>query len=219
MSLRGILRNFGLKVGKVSKGKFEARVRELIDGNPTLERIAEALLSVRRSLSKELAAIEKHVRTIARDDGRVRLLMTAPGVGAIVALTFVAAIDEPGRFKSSRTVGAHFGLTPRRYQSGETDRSGHISKIGDGSVRSALYEAANVLLSRSYQASSLKDWGKRISRRKGAKSARIAVARKLAVVLHRMWSDGTPFRAAASVAPCSAPSRTPAAPLRGASHP
>lgn len=195
MSLRGILRNFGLKVGKVSKGRFEARVRELVAGNPTLERVVEAMLSVRRTLAKELAGLEKHVRAVAREDRRVRLLMTAPGVGTITGLTYVAAIDEPGRFKSSRTVGAHFGLTPRRYKSGETDRSGHISKIGDAGVRCALYEAANVILSRSGKPSALKDWAKRISRRKGAKSARIALARKLAVILHRMWIDGTPFRA------------------------
>ena len=195
MSLRGILRNFGLKVGKVSKGKFEARIRELVEGNPTLERVAEAMLCARRALAKELAGLEKHIRAIARDDNRARLLMTAPGVGTITALSYVAAIDEPGRFRSSRTVGAHFGLTPRRYKSGETDRSGHISKIGDASVRCALYEAANVILSRSSKSSALKDWAKKISRRKGAKSARIALARKLAVILHRMWVDGTPFRA------------------------
>jgi transposase len=195
MSLRGIVRNFGLKVGKVSKGKFEGRIRGLIAGNPTLERVADAMLSVRRTMARELAGMEKHVRSVARNDRRVRLLMTAPGVGTITALAYVAAIDEPARFKSSRTVGAHFGLTPRRYKSGETDRSGHISKIGDASVRSALYEAANVILSRSSKASSLKDWAKKISRRRGAKSARIALARKLAVVLHRMWIDGTPFRA------------------------
>jgi transposase len=132
---------------------------------------------------------------MARDDGRVRLLMSAPGVGAIVGLTFAAAIDEPRRFRSSKQVGAHYGLTPKRYQSGETDVTGRISKIGDRAVRTALYEAAHVILTRAIKASRLKSWAMRIAKRAGMKKAKVALARKLAVILHRMLADGRTFQA------------------------
>jgi transposase len=128
--------------------------------------------------------------------------MTTPGVGTIVALTYVSAIDDPGRFRSSKTVGAHFGLTPKKYQSGETDITGRISKIGDGGVRTALYEAANVILTRPVKGSTLKSWGMRLAARAGMRKAKVALARKLAVVLHRMLADGTSFladKAAAAV--------------------
>ena len=133
----------------------------------------------------------------------MRLLMTAPGVGAIVGLTYASAIDDPGRFRSSKAVGAHFGLTPKRYQSGDTDVTGRISKIGDGGVRTALYEAANVILTRPVKGSTLKSWGMRLAARAGMRKAKIALARRLAVVLHRMLADGTGFiadKAAASAA-------------------
>jgi transposase len=195
MSLRGILRGFGLKVGKVSAAKFEARIRELVGGHPTLESIAASLLSVHAVLARELRGFERRVYAMARDDARVRLLMSAPGVGAIVALTYVSAIDDPSRFKSSKMVGPHFGLTPRRYQSGKTDVSGRISKIGDKGVRTALYEAANSILTKPVKASALKSWAMKIAARAGMKKAKVALARKLAVVLHRMWVDGKPFRA------------------------
>lgn len=194
MSLRGILRGFGLKVGKTTNAGFEGRIRELVAGHPTLEAIAAALLSVHAVLARELRGFERRVRALAREDGRVRLLMSAPGVGAIVALTYVAAIDDPSRFKSSRMVGPHFGLTPKRYQSGEKDVSGRISRMGDKEVRTALYEAANVILTRPTKASALKSWALKIARRSGPRKAKVALARKLAVVLHRMWVDGTPFR-------------------------
>ena len=120
--------------------------------------------------------------------------MTVPGVGAVVAMTFKAAIDDPSRFKHSRDVGAHFGLTPKRYQSGEIDRSGHISKTGDAQVRTALFEAAHVMLLRVQRFSALKAWALRVARTRGLKRAKVALARKLSVVLHRMWADGTEFR-------------------------
>src|SRR3954447_745039 len=142
MSLRGVLRGFGLKVGPTTPRTFANRVRELVAGHATLSTIAEALLAARDTLFSEWQKLEKRLRSLARDDDRVRRLMTTPGVGTIVALTYVAAIDDPSRFKSSKRVGAHFGLTPRKYQSGETDVTGRISKIGDGGVRTALYEAA-----------------------------------------------------------------------------
>ena len=130
MSLRD-LRGFGLKVGATTARTFEARIRELVAGHPTLGSIADALLAARRVLARELQGLETRVRRLARDDKRARLLMSAPGVGSIVALTYVAAIDDPGRFRSSKAAGAHFGLTPKRYQSGETNVTGRISKIGD----------------------------------------------------------------------------------------
>ena len=195
MSLRGILRGFGLKVGKTTPRTFEDRIRELVEAHPTLSAIAEALLAARATLSRELHGLEKRTREMARTDARTRLLMSTPGVGTIVALTFVAAIDDPGRFRSSKQVGAHFGLTPRKYQSGETDVTGRISKIGDGAVRTALYEAANTILTRPVKGSSLKRWGLAVAKRAGARKAKVALARKLACVLHRMLMDGTPFAA------------------------
>jgi transposase len=201
MSLRGVLRGFGLKVGPTTARSFPIRVRELVEGHPTLTAVAEALLAARDALGTQLRALEKRLRDQAREDGRIRLLMTTPGVGAIVALTFVAAVDDPGRFRSSKAVGAHFGLTPRRYQSGETDVTGRISKIGDGAVRTMLYEAANIVLTRPVKGSALKSWAARIATRAGMRKAKVALARKLAVVLHRMLADGTPFAAERAAAP------------------
>jgi len=193
MSLRGILRGFGLKVGKTTPRTFEHRVRELVADHPTLLAIAVAMLAARTALGEQLGRLEKQVRAVARGDQRVRRLMSAPGVGAIVALTFVAAIDDPARFRSSKAVGAHFGLTPKKYQSGETDVTGRISKIGDAGVRTALYEAANVILTRPVKGSLLKSWAARLAARAGMRKAKVALARKLAVVLHRMLADGTTF--------------------------
>ena len=121
--------------------------------------------------------------------------MTVPGVGALVAITFTSAVDDPGRFTRSRTVGAHFGLTPKKYQSGETDVTGRISKIGDAGVRTALYEAAHIILTRPVRGSTLKSWAARIANRAGMCKAKVALARKLAVVMHRMLVDGTAFAA------------------------
>jgi transposase len=202
--LRGILRGFGLKIGSVAPRALEGRVRELVDGHPTLVAVAEALLAARSTLITELKGLEQRLLTLARDDARTRLLMSAPGVGVIVALTYVSAIDDPGRFKSSRTVGPHFGLTPKRYQSGETDVTGRISKVGDAGVRTALYEAANVILTRPVKGSTLKSWAARLAVRAGMRKAKVALARKLAVVLHRMLMDGTPFAADKAAARASA---------------
>jgi len=185
-----------LKVGKTTPVRFEARIRELVEGHPSLVEIAHALLVVRGGLRREFNGFERRLRALARCDTRARLLMSTPGVGAIVALTFASAIDDPARFKSSKIVGAHFGLTPSKYQSGETDRSGRISKIGDSSVRTVLYEAAHVILSKPLKgATALKSWGMRLAKRAGTSKAKVALARKLAVILHRMLADGTPFAA------------------------
>jgi len=205
MGLRGVLRGFGLKVGPTTPRSFEGRARELVAGHSTLTLLGEALLAARSVLMKELGGLEKRVRATARSDERVRLLMSAPGVGAIVGLTYVSAIDDPSRFRSSRMVGAHFGLTPKRYQSGETDITGRISKIGDAGVRTVLYEAANVILTRPVRGSALKRWAMAVAKRAGMRKAKVALARKLAVVLHRMWIDGTPFDAdKAAAAPIAA---------------
>lgn len=145
-SIRGILRGFGLKVGAVSKGKFEARIRELVTGQVMLERVAEPLLRARAALRTEYTTLHRDLLRTVREDAVCGRLMTVPGVGAVVAMTFRSAIDQPERFAKSKAVGAHFGLTPKKYQSGEIDRTGRISKVGDAMVRTALFEAANVML-------------------------------------------------------------------------
>lgn len=193
-SLRGILRGFGLKVGETTRRRFAGRVRELVIGRPNLETIAQALLAVHAVLLREFNVFEKRVLSMARSDVRTRLLMSVPGVGPIVGLTYAAAVDDPARFKSSKQAGAHFGLTPKKYQSGETDYSGRISKIGDASVREALYLASHVILTKPVKGcSKLKAWAMRIARRAGHNKAKVALARKLAVILHRMLADGTSF--------------------------
>jgi transposase len=200
-SLRGILRGFGLKVGKTTPLRFAGRIRELVCGHPNLEIIAEALLSVHVVLLREFKVFERRVRSLACGDAKARLLMSTPAVGPIVALTYASAIDEPARFSSSKQVGAHFGLTPRRYQSGQTDVSGRISKIGDASVRAALYEAAHIMLTKPIKGcSQLKSWAMRVARRAGMAKAKVALARKLAVILHRMLVNRVPFNPAAMAA-------------------
>jgi transposase len=194
MSLRGVLRGFGLKVGPTTPRTFEARVRELVDGHPTLVTVAEALLAARTELLRRFEELERRLVEVGRADVRVRRLTTVPGVGNLVALTFVAAIDDPSRFRSSRQVGAYLGLTPKRYQSGETDVSGRISKIGDHGVRTMLYEAANVMLTRPVKGSALKDWALAVAKRAGPRKAKVALARKLAVVLHAMLVKVTNFQ-------------------------
>ena len=200
-SLRGILRGFGLKVGKTTARSFAGRIQELVQGHPNLEPVGKALLAVRDVLLREFNAFEKRVRTLSNSNARARLLMSTPAVGPIVALTYAAAVDDPARFSSSKRVGAHFGLTPKKYQSGETDRSGRISKIGDASVREALYQAAHVMLTKPVKGCThLKSWAMRIARRAGMSKAKVALARKLAVILHRMLADATVFNAAAAAA-------------------
>jgi transposase len=193
LSLRGLLRNFGLKVGKTTPKTYPARILDLAAGHPILETIAGAMLQARSVLERQAALLERQARGLARSDARARLLMTAPGVGPIVALDYVSAIDDPARFRSSQRVGAYFGLTQRKYQSGQTDISGRISKIGDKQVRSSLYEAAHVILTRASASSGLKDWAGKVATQAGMRKAKVALARKLAVVLHRMLVTGAPF--------------------------
>jgi transposase len=193
-SMRAALRNFGLKMGEVTRPKWASRARELATGVPALEFVMDALLRVRDVLLQELRILDRRLLASAKSDPVVRMLMTAPGVGVIVALTFKNAVDDPARFPRAHDVGPWLGLTPSRYQSGRIDHVGRITRAGDAGVRTALYEAATTLLGRVTKWSALKNWGVRLARRSGIKKARVAVARKLAVILLSMWKDATPFR-------------------------
>jgi transposase len=193
LSIRGILRGYGLKVGEVSRGRFEMRIRELTAGHVTLETVIGAMLAARTALWNEFTKLHREMLKIARADKICRRLMSTPGVGALVALTYRSAVDDPARFGKSSTVGAYFGLTPRKYQSGETDRDGGVSKVGDTMVRTALFEAAHIMLTRAIRFSSLKRWALDVAQRRGMKRAKVALARKLGVILHRMWVDATEF--------------------------
>jgi transposase len=192
--IRTLLREVGLKVGTPSRKLFPMRVRELAADDPVLASLTESLLSVIEVMTQEADKLTKRVLDEVKVEPTCRRLMTVPGVGPLTALAFRATIDQPGRFRKSRDVGAHLGLTPRRYQSGETDVQGHISRCGDELARTALYEAANSLLIRSSKWSALRAWGMNVAKRRGMARARVAVARKLAVILHRMWADGSEFR-------------------------
>lgn len=192
--IRGVLRGFGLKVGAISRGRFEARILELVDGHAILETVVGSMLAARAALEAEFKHLHRALLALVRADPVCRQLMSVPGVGAIVAITFKSGVDDPSRFRRSRDVGPHFGLTPRKYQSGELDVTGSITKVGDRMVRTALYEAASVMLSRTVRFSGLKAWAMAVAKRRGTKKAKVALARKLGVILHRMWVDGTDFR-------------------------
>jgi transposase len=192
--LRATLRNFGLKVAMVGTVKFEARIKELVENLPDLAVLVEPLLIVRRVLREQLAILHRRVLAIVRDDDVCRRLMTVPGVGPVVALTYRATVDVPARFRKSKAVGAVFGLTCSKYQSGEIDRSGRISRCGDEMMRVMLYEAALSMLFHSTKWSWLKAWAMKIARHRGMKKAIVALARRLAVIMHRIWVDGTEFR-------------------------
>jgi transposase len=192
--LRGTLRNFGLKVGMVGTVKFETRIKELVETLPDLGLLVEPLLVVRRVLREQLGILHRRLLVIVRDDEVCRRLMTIPGVGPVVALTYRATVDVPARFRNSKAVGAVFGLTPSKYQSGEVNRTGGISRCGDEMMRVMLYEAAQVMLLRSAKWSWLKAWAMQIARHRGMKKAIVALARRLAIIMHRIWVDGTEFR-------------------------
>ena len=193
--IRGVLKAFGPKVGKISTGRLEARVWELIDeGDAQIRWVVGTLLTTRAAVMSQLALLHRPVLAVARQDQVCRRLMTVPGVGAMTALAFKTAVDEPERFPSSAALGAYFGLTPSKYASGETDDTGHITKCGDKAVRALLCEAANVLLTRVSRWSWIKRWGLGVLKRRGKMRAQVAVARRLAVIMHRMWLDGTDFR-------------------------
>jgi transposase len=192
--LRGTLRNFGLKVGVVGTVKFEARIKELVENLPDLAELVEPLLIVRRTLREQIGILHRRLLAIVRNDDVCRRLMTIPGVGPVVALTYRATVDVPARFRNSKAVGAVFGLAPSRYQSGEINRPGAISRCGDEMMRVMLYEAAHIMLVRLAKWSWLKAWAMQIARHRGMKKAIVALARRLAVIMHRIWVDGTEFR-------------------------
>jgi len=192
--IRGLLKNLGLVIGKVKGSAFARRVEELLGQHGRLYDAVCPLLEVREKVGREIAALDRQVLHLARNEERCRRSMTVPGIGLITALAFLTAIDDENRFPRSRSVGAYIGLTPRRYASGEVDWTGRISKCGDRMLRTYLFEAAGVLLTRVAKWSKLKAWGHRLWKRIGFKKAKIAVARKLAVILHRMWRDGTDFQ-------------------------
>lgn len=197
LRLRGLLRNFGLKVGAISRGKFETRIRELADGNPMLEAATLPMLRARAPLRQEIAILEKHVRHLAKADPVCHRLMTMPGIGPVVALTFRAAVDDPARFRSSKRIGLWIGLTPSRNQSGERDVSGGITKAGDVNLRRALCQAATVMMNRG-RSTWLRTWGAQLAQRRGNKIAMVALARRIAVILHRIWIIGTVFQSEAA---------------------
>ena len=192
--IRGLLKNLGLVIGRAKMNVFLLRALQLTEGRPELAAAVTPLLKAREAIEQQIEDLDRKVLRLARNNAQVRRFMTAPGVGPITALCYLATIDDPTRFKKSNSVGAYAGLTARRYASGEVDWTGRISKCGDKMLRSYLYEAANVLLTRIAKWSALKAWGIRLAKRSGLRKAKVAVARKLAVILHRMWIEGTEFR-------------------------
>jgi len=199
--IRGLLRNFGLKVGIVGVVGFEQRIHDLVEGVPELADIMEPLLAARRVLREKFAKLHRKVLLLARDNEVCQRLMTIPGVGPVVSLAFISTVDVPARFRNSKAVGPSLGLTPVLNQSGERHRVGRISLCGDEAMRALLYEAAQVMLTRVQKWSWLKAWAMNIAKRRGQKKAIVALARRLAVIMHRMWSDGTEFRWTREMAP------------------
>jgi transposase len=191
--VRGLLKNLGLVIGRAKFNVFAVRAEELIEDRPELVAAVRPLLEARKALEQQIDDLDRKVLKLARHDAEVRRFMTVPGVGPITALCYKATIDDPTRFRRSRSVGAYIGLTSRRHASGEIDWSGRISKCGDAMLRMYLFEAAGVLLTRVPKWSALKAWGTRLAKRNGLRKAKVAVARKLAVILHRIWVDGTDF--------------------------
>jgi transposase len=202
--IRGVMKTFGLVVPKGAGRIFEANVRRLLAGEDTLAAVLMPLLQSWRAIRTRVAELDRLLLRKVRGDADCRRLMTAPGVGAIVAASYVAAVESPDNFQHSRDVGAWMGLTPRRFQSGEMDYDGHISRRGDAHLRALLYEAAVVILTRVHQKSGLRSWGLALWKRVGFKRAAVAVARKLAVILHTMWKTGKDFDRAAGTAATTA---------------
>jgi transposase len=192
--IRGVLKTFGMLPGTMRGLPFERRVEALLADRSDVAPIVRPMLAAWRQLREQIATFDKVVRVLVRASPTCRLLMSVPGIGAVSVLAYVSTVEDPGRFARSRTIGAHLGLTPRQYQSGEVDRSGRISRCGDTLARTLLYEAAVVILHRVKRASSLKDWALAIAKRSGMGKARVALARKLSVILHSVWRSGEPFR-------------------------
>ena len=192
--IRGVLKTFGLLPGAMRGLSFDRRVEALLAERDDLAPVVRPMLVAWRQLSEQIGAFDKEVRALAKKDPICRLLMSVPGIGVVSVLAYVSTVEDPARFTRSRSVGAHMGLTPRQYQSGEVDRSGRISRCGDTLARTLMYEAAVVIMTRVKRASPLKDWAQAIARRSGIGKARVALARKLSVILHSIWRSGEPFR-------------------------
>jgi transposase len=175
----------------------------LVEGQPELEEIMVTLLVARRALREQFTALHRRLLAVVKEDKVCRRLMTIPGVGPVVSLAFTATIDVPARFRSARSVGPALGLTPILHQSGESSRIGRVSLCGDAMMRGLLYEAAQVLLTRVTKWSWLKAWAMQVAKRRGQRRAIVALARRLAVIMHRMWSDGTDFRWTRHVKPAA----------------
>jgi transposase len=195
--IRGLAKTFGVIVASGKGGAFDRAVRRAMPPDPIVSDLFETLLATLSSLRDQRRAFDRQLAGIARASSACRLLMTMPGVGPITALAFAGTVEDPGRFRRSSDVGAFLGLTPRRYQSGEVDHGGRISKCGDRLTRRLLFEAASVIMYRSRVPLGIRDWAERIAARSGSWKARVALARKLATILFVMMRDGTPFRAAA----------------------
>jgi transposase len=192
--IRGSLRTFGLKLGKVTRATYDRRIRELVGDNEKFQACIFPMLEVRQVLLEQSNKLEKLILDHVKEDPVCQLFMTIPGVGPLTALVYKTFVDRPERFQKSKAVGAALGLTPRKYASGEVDYDGHITKCGDSFVRMHLFEAAKVLLSRSGKSSERKSWGLRLAKRSSKKKACVEVARRLAVIMHAMWRDGTVFQ-------------------------
>jgi transposase len=200
--VRGTLRVFGLKLaGRITQATFERRALDLVEDNPRFLALVRPMLIARTVLRQQCAVLHKMLLDVVRHSQTCRRLMTVPGVGPLTAVAYITTIDDPDRFHRSRDVGAHLGLTPRKYASGEVDRNGGISKCGDVMMRSVLYQAALALLTRSQRWSALRAWGMAVAKRRGLKRAVVAVSRKLAIVMHRIWADGSEFRWTQEVVP------------------
>lgn len=191
--IRGLLKTFGVVLAPGKGGSFKQLVLRGVPNDRYVEVVIESLLSTWQHMSTELKKFNREIERAARAIPACRRLMTVPGVGSLTSVAYVTTVDEPSRFRRPKDLGPYLGLTPRKYQSGEVDRSGSISKCGDRMTRSLLFEAAGVLLFRNRQTSALRDWGLKLSRRAGTRKARVAVARKLAVLLHRLWTNECMF--------------------------
>jgi transposase len=190
---RGLMKTFGLVVPKGAGSVFEGNVLTLLEGEDNLARIILPMLQAWRDIRLRVAELSKQLVAMANADQRCRLLTSIPGVGTVTATAFAAAVEDPTNFENSRAVGAWIGLTPKRYQSGEVDYDGHISRRGDGKLRTLLYEAASVILNRSSETSTLRTWALALKERLGFKRTAVALARKLAVVMHTMLKTGELF--------------------------
>jgi transposase len=194
--IRGLAVVFGVRLPRALSSDFIKQALQASDGIPGLSAAMRGLVAARAAVLAAILAIDADIRRMVRASDACRRLMSIPGVGQLTALAFTAAIDDPGRFYRSRDIGAYLGLVPRRYQSGEIDYTGSISKCGDRRVRTLLYEAANVMLTRYKGPLKLKEWAFAIARRSTMRKARVALARRLAIIMHAMLRRGTEFKPA-----------------------